>query len=86
MSETEFSLVRQSVKLKNRLELWVIVNAILSCILIIGQMFILGSMQQVYTRLNQFQASHNEYVKMFKEKKDSDKAPQVVLKQQSVVK
>lgn len=86
MSETEFGLVSQSVKLKNRLKLWVIVNTIISCILVIGQMFILGSMQQVYTRLNQFQASHNEYVKTFKEKKEADKVPQVTNKQQSMVK
>ncbi len=80
MSETESNIVNNAMKIKSKIKLWVIFNVVLSFFLIVGQLLLLGSMQQLYSRMIDIQNTHADYIERYKaiveakEKSDPRKA------------
>lgn len=66
MSETETNIVNSAMKIKSKIKLWVIFNVVLSFFLIVGQLLLLGSMQQLYSRMINIQNTHLDYIEKYK--------------------
>lgn len=74
MSETETSIVNSAMKIKSKIKLWVIFNVVLSFFLIVGQLLLLGSMQQLYSRMINIQNTHLDYIEKYKASVEKNEA------------
>lgn len=63
-----------AIRARSKMQVWLIFNLVLSFFLIVGQLLILGSMQQIYNRMIAIQAEYAEYYSALKENIEERKA------------
>jgi hypothetical protein len=73
-SKDKLNLTAAAIKARSRIQVWLIFNLVLTFFLIVGQLLILGSMQQIYNRMIAIQAEYAEYYSAIKESVEERKS------------